>query len=40
LCADRLLWLWLYQVWPPILNAMVLVKPATVIQWHRKSFRL
>src|SRR5665811_63363 len=39
-CADRLLWVWLYQVWPQILNAMVLVKPATVIQWHRKGFRL
>src|ERR1039458_5884807 len=40
LCADRLLWVWLYQVWPQVLNAMVLVKPATVIQWHRKGFRL
>jgi hypothetical protein len=40
LCADRLLWVWLYQVWPQILNAMVLVRPATVIQWHRKGFRL
>ena len=39
-CADRLVWVWLYQVWPQILNAMVLVKPATVIQWHRKGFRL
>jgi putative transposase len=26
--------------WPRTLNAMVLVKPATVIQWHRKGFRL
>jgi hypothetical protein len=39
-CADRLLWVWFYQVWPQILNAMVLVKPKTVIQWHRKGFRL
>ena len=39
-CADRLLWVWLYRVWPQVLNAMVLVKPATVIQWHRKGFRL
>src|ERR1022692_1558639 len=22
-CADRLLWVWLYQVWPQIINAMV-----------------
>src|ERR1035437_8875358 len=38
--TDRLLWVWLYQVWPQVLHAMVLVKPATVIQWHRKGFRL
>jgi hypothetical protein len=39
-CADRLLWVWLYRVWPQVLNAVVLVKPATVVQWHRKGFRL
>ena len=38
--TDRLLWVWLYRVWPKALNAMVLVKPATVVQWHRKGFRL
>jgi putative transposase len=38
--ADRLLWTWLYRIWPQILNTMVLVKPAPVIQWHRKGFRL
>src|SRR5258705_6681246 len=38
--TDRLLWVWLYRVWPQILTAMVLVKPATVVQWHRKGFRL
>lgn len=38
-CADRLLWVWLYRIWPRALHAMVLVKPATVIQWHRKGFR-
>src|SRR6266849_5271379 len=37
--TDRLLWVWLYRVWPQVLNAMVLVKPATVVQWHRKGFR-
>jgi putative transposase len=40
LCSDRLLWVWLYRIWPQALHAMVLVKPATVIQWHRKGFRL
>jgi hypothetical protein len=38
--TDRLLWVWLYRIWPRCLDAMVLVKPATVIQWHHKGFRL
>jgi hypothetical protein len=28
------------MILPQALNAMVLVKPATVVQWHRKGFRL
>src|SRR5258705_10034051 len=38
--TDRLLWVWLYRTWLQVLNTMVLVKPATVVQWHRKGFRL
>src|SRR5712664_850477 len=38
--TDRLLWVWLYRIWPQVLDAMVLVKPATVLDWHRKGFRL
>jgi hypothetical protein len=37
---DRLLWVWLYRIWPRCLDAMVLIKPATVVQWHRQGFRL
>ena len=37
---DRLLWVWLYRIWPQVIDAMVLVKPATVVQWHRMGFRL
>jgi hypothetical protein len=37
---DRLLWVCLYRIWPRCLDAMVLVKPATVVQWHRQGFRL
>ncbi len=37
---DRLLWVWLYRSWPRCLDAIVLVKPATVVQWHREGFRL
>jgi hypothetical protein len=41
LCSiDRLLWVWLYRVWPRCLDVIVLVKPATVVQWHRQGFRL
>jgi putative transposase len=40
LSTDRLLWMWLYRIWPRALKAIVLVKPVTVIQWHRKGFRL
>jgi transposase InsO family protein len=36
---DRLLWVWLYRLWPRCLDTMVLVKPATVVQWHRQGFR-
>jgi len=28
------------RIWPRCLDAMVLVKPATVVQWHRQGFRL
>ena len=38
--ADRLLWVWLYRIWPKVLDALVLVKPATVLAWHRNGFRL
>jgi len=37
---DRLLWVWLYRLWPRCLDTMMLVKPATVIQWHRQGFQL
>ena len=37
---DRLLWVWLYRIWPQVIDTMILVKPATVVQWHRKGFRL
>jgi putative transposase len=40
LYADRLLWIFLYRIWPQAINAMVLVKPTTVLQWHRRGFRL
>ena len=38
--ADRLLWAWLYSVWPAWRSALVIVRPETVIAWHRTGFRL
>jgi putative transposase len=40
LSADRLLWVWLYRVRPQVLETLVLVKPVTVVKWHRKGFRI
>jgi hypothetical protein len=37
---DRLLWAWLCGVWNDWRSALVIVKPETVIAWHRKGFRL
>jgi transposase InsO family protein len=36
---DRLVFGWLYQLFPSILNAITVVKPETVIRWHRRGFR-
>jgi len=38
--VDRLLWAWLSEVWIDWRSALVIVKPETVIAWHRKGFRL
>ena len=35
---DRLLWVWLYRIWSQVLNAMVLVKPATWSSGIAKAF--
>ena len=34
--SDRLLWVWLWSGWR---SALVIVKPETVIAWHRSGFR-
>ena len=38
--ADRLLWAWLSQVWVDWRSSLLIVKPETVIAWHRKAFRM
>ena len=37
---DRFLWVWLYRLWPICLDVVVIVKPDTVIRWHRRGFGL
>jgi hypothetical protein len=36
---DRLIFVWLYRFFPSILNSITVVKPETVIRWHRRGFR-
>jgi hypothetical protein len=38
--ADRLLFVWLYRLFPSVLNAIGVVQPETIIRWHRAGFRL
>ena len=38
--ADRLLWVWLARVWDQWRSTLVIVKPETVLVWHRRAFRL
>jgi putative transposase len=37
---DRLFWTTLRQLWPHWTDVLVIVKPETVIGWHRAGFRL
>src|SRR5713226_6470622 len=37
---DRLTFVWLYRLFPSVLTAIAIVKPATVVRWHRDGFRL
>jgi putative transposase len=37
---DRAFWVALSRFWPGWKDALVIVKPGTVIRWHRKGFRL
>ena len=37
---DRLVFVGLYRLFPRVLDALAIVRPATVIKWHRAGFRL
>ena len=38
--ADRLIFVWLYRLFPSLLEAAVVFKPETLVRWHRSGFRL
>jgi len=37
---DRIFWILLRSLWPSWRNVLVIVKPETVVAWHRAGFRL
>lgn len=37
---DRLFWIMLCRFWSNWRQALIVVKPETVIRWHRKGFNL
>ena len=36
---DRLLLVWLYRLYPSLLDAIIIVQPETLLRWHRRGFR-
>jgi hypothetical protein len=36
---DRFFWVWLSRLWSGWRSALVIVKPETVIRWHRQGFK-
>jgi hypothetical protein len=37
--ADRFLWVMLRRFWPRWQSALILVRPDTVVQWHKAGFK-
>ena len=37
---DRVFWVWLSRLWPNWRSVLAIVKPETVIRWHRMGFKL
>ena len=36
---DRIFWLWLARSWSEWRESLILVKPETVVRWHRHGFK-
>jgi len=37
--VDRLIFVSLYRLAPTVLDAFTIIKPETIVQWHRRGFR-
>jgi len=37
--TDRFLFVWLYRWFPSVLEVVAIVRPETIIRWHRAGFR-
>ena len=37
--SDRFLFIWLYRLWPGVLDSIVIIQPETVVRWHRRGFK-
>lgn len=37
---DRIFWVWLSRLWSSWQSCLVIVKPETVVCWHRQGFKL
>jgi hypothetical protein len=37
--ADRLTFVWPYRLCPCVVHALAIIRPETVIRWHRRGFR-
>jgi hypothetical protein len=37
--VDRLLFVLLYRLWPGVLTSIAVIKPYTIVRWHRSGFR-
>ncbi|KPK72180.1 MAG: hypothetical protein AMJ79_15915 [Phycisphaerae bacterium SM23_30] len=36
---DRIFWIWLSRFWNNWRSSLIIVKPSTVIGWHKKGFK-
>ncbi len=38
--SDRALFKWMTKLWPSLLGAAQMVKPETILRWHRAGFKV